>query len=113
MMYSIIAFVIVWIAVSFSAFLIYRQKMGPHYETLPALRRRHENLGFLWVVLLLINLALKPSVFGFLIPSSVLVVWTGINLKNNKPTAVFVHVGFVMITAVIALLTAALSVISF
>jgi hypothetical protein len=103
MIYSIVPLGIVWIAVFYRAYLIYKQKMGPHYETLPALRKGHENLGYLWLLLLLINLALNPSIFCFLMPSSVIVVITGINLIKNKPTAVFVHVGFALLTTAIAL----------
>lgn len=103
MMYSIVIFAILWIAVYYSAWLIYKQKLGPDYKKLPFLRSFHEKLGFLWVVFLLINLGWNPSIFGYLVPSSILVIWTGINLSKNKPTAVFVHVGWVLLTTIIAI----------
>ncbi len=103
MNYLIVIFLIMWAVVYYSAWLIYKQKMGPYYKKLPQLRNNHENAGFLWVLLFLLNLWLKPSVFGFLVPSSILVVLTGLNLKRNKPTAVFVHVSLVLLTTMIAL----------
>ena len=103
MIYWIDALMVVWIVTFYRAYVIYKQKMVPEYEILPQLRRSHENMGFVWSVLLLVNLGLRPWGFVWLLPSAALVVITGIRLRNNKPTAVFVHVAFVLLTTFIAL----------